>query len=420
MTFRLFRRTLPPAAAPIFPGDLMHGLAGAMFAKRYLEKIETEMKAYFGVKHLFFVSSGKAALTLILTALKSLSSRRRVGIPAYTCFSVPSSVVKAGLDLFLVDVDPTGLDFDYDQLEQRVDDRTLCVIPTHLLGLPSDIDRVRGICQRNGVFVVEDAAQAMGGEYKGGKLGTLGDVSFFSFGRGKQINCGSGGVILTQSDEIARAVQTGYARLSRESFLSGLKNFLEVCGMALLLNPRVYGFPASLSFLGLGETRFYHDFPIHRLGGHRAGLLSNWRNRLEEFKRTRLEASRDYLDHLGPNTMAIQSTVAEKIVYPRLPVLVEHKRAKEELCALSRKRGLGISPLYPTAISDVKELRGRLENGDFPAAKQVAERLVTLPVHPLVTKADRACIAKMINALERSASQESVRSPGQAVREASA
>jgi hypothetical protein len=125
-------------------------------------------------------------------------------------------------------------------------------------------------------------------------------------------------------------VQTGYARVSRESFLSGLTNFLEVCGMALLLNPRVYGFPASLPFLGLGETRFYHDFPIHRLSGHRAGLLSNWRNRLEEFKRTRLEASRDYLDDLSPNTMA-SNRLCRKIVYLRLPVLVEHKRERRAL-----------------------------------------------------------------------------------------
>ena len=75
--------------------------------------------------------------------------------------------------------------------------------PTHLFGIPSDVDRTRRICEEKGIFLVEDAAQAMGVEHGGRKLGTLGDVGFFSLGRGKNISCGSGGIILTSSADIA-------------------------------------------------------------------------------------------------------------------------------------------------------------------------------------------------------------------------
>jgi hypothetical protein len=178
MTFRLFRRTLPPAAAPIFPGDLMHGVAGAMFAKRYLEKIETEMKAYFGVKHLFFVSS-ESRLTLILTALKSLSSRRRVGIPAYTCFSVPRPWSRP--DWILPGRRGSG---DWISITTN-SNSALMIGPSASFPLtcwsPSDIDRVRGSVNETGVCR-RGCGPGDGGEYKE-EIGHVGGRLIFSFGR---------------------------------------------------------------------------------------------------------------------------------------------------------------------------------------------------------------------------------------------
>jgi len=172
---------------------MLHGLAGLIVKARYIKKIEAEIKEHFGVKHVFLVSSGKAALALILLALKSIISRQEVLIPAYTCFSVPSAIIKADLKVSLCDVDSNTLDFNFDLLKKSLNHRTLAVVPTHLLGLPSDIYRIKTLCREKGVFVVEDTAQAMGGKYKGKMLGTLGDVGFFSLGRGKNITCGSGG-----------------------------------------------------------------------------------------------------------------------------------------------------------------------------------------------------------------------------------
>jgi len=173
------RRSIPPAAAQLYLHDLLHGLAGIILGKLYLRKLEAQIKKYFSVKHVFFVSSGKASLALILLALQSLSERRRVLIPAYTCFSVPSAIVKTGLDVALCDINSETFDFDFDCLARSLDESILCVLPTHLLGLPSDVRRAKALCKEKGIFVVEDAAQSMGGKSKEKLLGTLGDVAFF-------------------------------------------------------------------------------------------------------------------------------------------------------------------------------------------------------------------------------------------------
>jgi len=115
-------RTLPPAAAPVKPADLWHGLRGLFAARPSTQAIEDQIREDFGVSHAFLVSSGTAALTITLMALKARalsegrSQRNDVVIPAYTCFSVPAAVVKAGLRPVLCDVEPTSFDFNHDQL----------------------------------------------------------------------------------------------------------------------------------------------------------------------------------------------------------------------------------------------------------------------------------------------------------------
>ncbi len=393
-------RTLPPTAAPIGIWELLRAQAGIALGQRHLKRLEAELKDYFHVRHVFLVSSGKAALTLILTALASLSSRRQILIPAYTCFSVPSAIVKAGLEISLCDVDPESLDFDFGLLERLITQDTLCVVPTHLLGLPSDIDRVKGICGPRGVFVVEDAAQAMGGKHNGGFLGTLGDVGFFSFGRGKNIACGSGGVILTNSDRIAERIQAEYAKLKREPPFSVAMGLLGILAMRLFINPRLYWIPASLPFLKLGETHFYKDFPMHRLSGARASVLLGWTERLEKSNTARRTIARELVRRLPPGHQVVRFPGGVQAVPLRFPLLMASRRAKDELCVRGRVAGLGTSPLYPTAISAIPELCGRLARTDFPAAALVADRLVTLPVHPLVRDEDLDALCTLVNACE--------------------
>src|SRR4051812_43035934 len=203
-------RTLPPAAARLAWIDVWHGVAGAMHGRRATRALEEDFRRALGMRHVFSVSSGTAALVVTLRALASLSPRREVVIPAFTCFSVAAAVVRAGLTPVLCDVDAATFDFDEPRLVATVSRRTLCVIVHHLFGVPAAVARVRGVCERHGAFLVEDAAQALGIEAGGARLGTTGDAGIFSFGRGKPVTCGSGGMVVTNSPAIAAAIARGH------------------------------------------------------------------------------------------------------------------------------------------------------------------------------------------------------------------
>ena len=264
-------RKVPPAAAPIAWKDLWHGVIGLLCPERSLRLFEEEIRAHFGVSHVFLVSSGTAALTLTLMGLRSSSRRTDVVIPAYTCPSVPAAVLKAGLRPVLCDINPSTFDFDHAQLERTLNENTLCVVAHHLFGIPSDIDRVRALCRTRGIFVVEDAAQAMGVESNGRRLGTLGDVGIFSLGRGKSITCGSGGIIVTSSAHIADAIGRRCRELSASPLAEALKDFAQIVLMAMFIRPRLYWLPAALPFLRLGQTIFPKDVPLKRALGHEGG-----------------------------------------------------------------------------------------------------------------------------------------------------
>jgi dTDP-4-amino-4,6-dideoxygalactose transaminase len=388
------QRTLTPTAAPVYGKDLFFGLCGTLFGKRFIKRLEAQLKAYFNVRYVFMVSSGRAALTLILLALKSLSPKRQVLIPAYTCFSVPSAIIKAGLEMALCDIDPITFDFDRQCLEKAISEDTLCVIPSHLFGIPSDMDFIAGLCKERGVFIVEDAAQAMGGTYKGKKLGALGDVGLFSLSRGKNITCGSGGIIVTNSEKIAEKLDYYYSRLPDQPVRSAMKNFLKVILMCIFIRPSLYWFPAGLTFLGLGKTVSTTDFPIYKLNGLSAGLLRSWKDRLERSNQVRRETAKQFIEKLD-----LQHLPTASVPYLRLPVLVNSMEMKNRLYSFSLERGLGVSRMYSCAIDEMSEFSGVFEGKIFPTARLVAERLLTIPTHPLLSDKDKILLYELFNGI---------------------
>jgi dTDP-4-amino-4,6-dideoxygalactose transaminase len=360
-------------------------LAGQLWPQRYLGRVEKELKEYFGVRGLCLVSSGKAALYLILEALKALSPQRDVVIPAYTCFSVPAAVARAGLRIRLCDVDPETFDFDHERLARTVDSETLCVIATHLFGIPADVDRITRLCAERGAFVVEDAAQAMGGRRDGKRLGTIADAGFFSLGRGKNITCGSGGIAVTRSAEIAGAMARVHATLQAPTAFQTLSEFLQVLALSICIRPALYWLPAGMPYLRLGETVFDPDFPIRRLSGMKAGLLRGWRRRLDASNDARARSGRDFGATLRRN--AARTTIP----YLRFPFLMDSRDARDRTHVALRR--IGVSLMYPTPISEIPAIRWAFDGSRFPAAQRIADTLVALPTHEFVSESDRQAIS---------------------------
>ncbi len=276
--------------------------------------------------------------------------------------------------------------------------RVLAVVPTHLFGYPADVTRLRRLNRDPGVTIVEDAAQAMGETREERKVGTLGDVSFFSLGRGKAFSVVEGGVVLTNRDEIAEGLNRFVSQLPSYGLLPLLNVIFKAAALIVLLNPRLFWVPRSMPFLKLGETLFEPHFPILRMSSFQAGLAKNWRGRLEKLRDVRkknvnrwitvLEASRTH----GSNFLRSRS-----LGLLRFPLRVSDRKKKESLLRESARMGLGIMPVYPTSINAIPELRGKIEGGAFPVAESCARELVTLPTHGYLTEHDAMELSRLIS-----------------------
>lgn len=393
------QRTLSPTAAPISFWDLIRAASSLWGGVKHRARLVQELKAKFSVREVFLVSSGKAALTVILKALAASSGRRRVVIPAYTCFSVPSAIVRAGLEVVLCDVEPETLDFNFAELEGLINEDVLCVVPTHLFGRPADVDRVKRLCEGKGIVVVEDAAQAMGGQSGKGLVGTLGDVAFFSLGRGKNLTCGTGGIILTRSLSIAETIKAEYATLPEAPRGGVVRNWLEMVMMLFFIHPMLYWLPAGLPFLRLGETQFYTDFPMYRMDEVRAHQLQGWERRLDRANQQRAARAGWLIDGLDLHRRGIRPITGKEAIYLRLPVLLRDRKTKEAVCRQSRDVGAGLSPNYPATIQEIPELSGRVTSLTYPGAQEIVDRLVTLPTHQFVTEGDRLKICRILESV---------------------
>jgi len=381
-------RTLPPAAAPLDWRDLRNGVAGWLSPGRSVERLEADIRDEFRVNHVYLLSSGTAALTASLLALKSLAPRPNVIIPAYTCFSVPAAVLAAGLRPVPCDIDPATFDFDERRLEQTVDGSTLAVVAHHLFGVPAAIGFLRAFCRQRGVFLVEDAAQAMGIQREGQTLGTIGDVGIFSLGRGKNITCGSGGILVTNSPEIAGAIAERYREVPASSFIADAIAFVRLLLMWIFIDPRLYWIPASLPFLRLGQTIFPRSIAIARLSGMRAGVLRSWRRHLTQSNTHRRRIVCRYRKSLGSGPESCTPCV-------RFPLLIDSDEQRRRLLEASEARGLGLSAAYPTPISEIPELQSIGGSRWFPAAERVARRIVTLPTHHWLSDDDTRAIVSL-------------------------
>lgn len=392
-------RTLPPAAAPIGWRSLFNGLASLFKGEVEIKRFENELKDYFDKKHCFLVSSGKAALTLILLALKEqYPDRNEVIIPAYTCYSVPSAIVRAGLKVKLCDLAENSFDFDYNLLTPMLgSDKLLAVLPTHLFGLPADIKRLKEMIDEPAVTVIEDAAQAMGAKWQDEKLGTIGHVGFFSLGRGKAFSTVEGGIILTDNDDLALFIEKQMIILSEYAKFETFKLVVYVAALNILLHPYLFWIPKKLPFLKLGKTNFNPDFEIKKMTGLQAGLAINWIGKLISYKHIREDKTKEWLSSLDAVYCPfLRKNDPHLPGLIRFPILIDDDKVRSELLEYSEQQGLGAAVVYPETICNMSECSRWFKGQDFPVAKMVAQRVLTLPVHVFVRPIDVRLLSEFL------------------------
>lgn len=333
-----------------------------------------------------FTDSGTSALALAI-GRSAHSARRPIAVPAFGCFDLATAVDAAGAPFVLYDVDPATLGPDLESLERATALGADRILVAHLYGIPVDIVAVHEIAKRAGAVIIDDAAQGAGASVQGIPLGAGGEFGILSFGRGKGITGGGGGALLCRSDlhpndPLATTSVRPASRTAAKEFATGLAQWL-------LGRPELYWIPASLPFLGLGETDYRAPHPVSDATDFSLGVLretlplADAEADLRRRHATRLQRA------LSPVTLASPRIPRDAVPgFLRFPVLASSAKAITARSIQARR--LGIMPAYPTALVDLAGFGDRRLNRDeaCEGARTLAGRLLTLPVHGALNEAD--------------------------------
>ena len=387
--------TLMPVYSPLPFGAVLSGLAATLSparAARASVEIGSWLQRGDPERELLLLDSGTTALTLALRATAG-EQRGAVAIPAFACYDIATAVDGAEVPFVFYDLDPLTLGPDLASLRRALQAGADRIVLVHLYGVPVDLDAATALAREFGALIIEDAAQGSGGEWNGRALGTSGSLGILSFGRGKGITGGTGGALLG-NDAAGRAALATARGLTAPGKVSP-REVVALVAQWLLARRWLYWLPASLPFLGLGETTYRAPRPGARISPFAAGVLRRTAPMaLGEEGTRRLNAAALAIlvaPTLGQPMRAPARGVAG---FLRLPVLLPRAAPREAPHAAPRSQRsdrarLGIMHSYPLPLSELPGFASRQSApAEFTGARALSERLITVPVHSQLTQAD--------------------------------
>ena len=203
--------SIPMAAPDLSEEDVQAVLevvrSGRLALGPKTEEFEYKLADYVGTKHAVAVSSGTAALHLIIRAL-GIGPGDEMLVPSFTFAASVNAILYEGATPVFVDVEPGTYNLDIEDLEHRITPRTKAIMAVDIFGHPVEWDGLLGIVDKYGLRVIDDSCEALGAEYRGRKLGQFGDAAAFAFYPNKQMTTGEGGIIVTNNGKIARLARS--------------------------------------------------------------------------------------------------------------------------------------------------------------------------------------------------------------------
>jgi dTDP-4-amino-4,6-dideoxygalactose transaminase len=323
-----------------------------------LKRFEKEFSSYIGVKYGIGVNSGSDALYLAIKTL-GIGIGDEVVTVSHTFISTVDAIVRNGAKPVFVDIDPETYTMDVSQIEKKITERTKAIIPVHLYGHPADMDPIMEITEKYGLYVIEDASQAHGAEYKGRKVGSIGHVACFSFYPTKNLGAyGDAGMIVTNNEELAEKLRI-------------IRN---------------YG----------SSKKYHHDFVgvNSRLDEIQAAVLRVKLKYLDEWNERRRKIAKLY-NELLEDTDVTTPTEKEwaKHVY-HLYVIRHEKRDELQQCLL--KNRIQVQIHYPIPVHRQKAYLVLGHKIGLPITEKICDEILSLPMHPWLKINELVTIAKII------------------------
>lgn len=329
----------------------------------YVTEFESRFSEYCGAKYGIATSNGTTALHLALAAL-NIKRGDEVIIPTFTMIATANAVHYTGAKPIPVDSEPRTWNMDVDKIEAKITKRTKAIIPVHIYGHPVNMDPIMDLAENHGLYVVEDAAEAHGAEYKGKRTGGLGHAGCFSFYANKIITTGEGGMVVTSNEEISAK-----ARLLRDHAFED-------------------------------EKRFWHRYIgfNYRMTNLQAAVGVAQLERIDEFVRTR-RSNAKLFNSLLSNVEGITLPVEErwaKNVYWMYSILIEDSfgLTRDELRQWLGAEGVETRNFfYPIHAQPVYAKYCR---ESFPVAEDVSRKGINLPSGNTLTEKEVEFIANLI------------------------
>lgn len=332
---------------------------------------EEEFAAYCDVDYAIGVNSGTSALHLALLAAGIGPGDEVITVP-FTFFATVAAIGYVGAATVFVDIDPETFNIDVRKIEAAITARTRAILLVHLYGQPAQMDAILEIARRHKLIVIEDAAQAHGAEYKGRRVGSLGDLACFSFYPTKNLGAaGEGGLVTTSNPEYART-------------LSLLRNWGE-------------------------EHRYYAVLKgyNYRMPALQAAILRAKLPHLERWTKIRCELAAEY-DRLLESAGVIRPVSSPDVrhVYCLYTIRDEARDALQRELELA---GIATAVHYPHPIHLMPAYSDqRYQAGDFPVAEECARTVLSLPLHAHMTRVQVERVAEQVSKLRPKRNQAAV------------
>lgn len=340
---------------------------------------EKEFADFIGVKHAISVGNGTDALVLALKSM-GIGEGNEVITTPFTFFATAETISAVGATPIFVDVDKETFNIDVTKIEEKITSKTKAIMPVHIFGQAADMDEINEIAKKHNLYVIEDACQAVGGKYKGRKIGTLGDVACFSFFPTKNLGCaGDGGMIVTDNDEIAiiaRALRTHGSGENGQKAYNLLNNIEEEIKTAEGANDTVYNPLKYYNYLIGYNTR---------LDAIQAAILSVKLKEIDSWNAKRREIVQLYNEALQNSDLV--TPVARDYNDHVYHMYILQSENREEVLTKLKEAGIATGVYYPVPLHLQKVYKNLgYKEGDMPVSEYLSHRTFAIPVYPELTK----------------------------------
>ena len=335
---------------------------------------EREAADYCRASHGLGCGSGTDALLLALHAL-DIGPGDEVILPPFTFFATVGSVTRVGATPVFVDIDPDTYNIDAALIEAKITPRTKAIMPVHLFGRCADMDAIWDIAERHGLYVIEDAAQSFGSDYRGRRCGTLGTVSCFSFYPSKNLGTmGDAGMVTTNRDDLHKkmtALRNHGSEVKYYHKYVGWNARIDALHAAILRVklPQVDGWIAGRR---AAAARYDAMIPAHGLDGLFARPVPN------------------------PTGLHTYNQYVVRVQGGQRDALVKHLKSEN----------VGCEVYYPLSLHQQECMAGLGHRvGDFPVSEAAAATVLALPIFPEITEAQQARVLDVCRQFARQQSR---------------